>query len=122
MGFVMLFSNRETLLFYKGLAKRPGDVAPGLRNIPGDLRRRFRDLRSLPLREAIGFRGSSEEVLPKKEDSDWMREGLREGIKASAVLIFFGFTSGLIGATTQSLRDSSSTATALFQLTSFVFA
>lgn len=51
-----------------------------------------------------------------------MREGLREGIKASAVLIFFGFTSGLIGATTQSLRDSSSTATALFQLTSFVFA
>lgn len=65
VGFVMLFSNRETLLFYKGLAKRPGDVAPGLRNIPGDLRRRFRDLRSLPLREAIGFRGSSEEVLPQ---------------------------------------------------------
>lgn len=182
VGFVMLFSNRETLLFYKGLAKRPREVLPGLRTIPGDFRRRFQDLRRLPLREALGFRQADGENLPlgvaahmdrvvtatrwvlgsiligllfillsvllsggwqtiaefvastafitgwslfrygiwKEEDSDWIREGLREGIKASAVLIFFGFTSGLIGATTQSLRDSDTTAAALFQLTSFV--
>ncbi|EIV94042.1 hypothetical protein [Frankia sp. QA3] len=55
----------------------------------------------------------------REEDSGWIREGVREGLKASAILIFFGFTSGLIGATTESLRDSDPAA-ALFQLTAFV--
>lgn len=39
-GFVQLISNRETLLFYKGIARRPRDVTPGL--LPRELKRRWR--------------------------------------------------------------------------------
>jgi hypothetical protein len=39
VGLVQLFSNRETLLFYKGLPRRPRDVVPGI--LPGELKRRW---------------------------------------------------------------------------------
>jgi hypothetical protein len=55
VGFVRLISNRETLLFYKGIARRPRDVIPGL--LPSELKRRWRQgaerIRKLRLQDIV---------------------------------------------------------------------
>lgn len=50
VGFVSLMSNRETLLFYKGVAKRPGDIKPNLRGFANKLARDWEIIRSISLR------------------------------------------------------------------------
>jgi hypothetical protein len=52
VGFVRLISNAETLLFYKGLARRPGDIWRGRHDMPRRWRQgweRIRDLRPADL-------------------------------------------------------------------------
>jgi hypothetical protein len=63
VGFVQLLSNRETLLFYKGLARRPADVLPGL--FPRELSRRW--TRELDRLRRIQFRDIFErsKVVPQ---------------------------------------------------------
>lgn len=47
VGFVMLISNSETLLFYKGLARRPRDVLPGLQELPRRWRQSWARVRQM---------------------------------------------------------------------------
>src|SRR2546430_5862144 len=50
VGFVRLLSNRQTLLFYKGIARRPGDVFRDMPQLPGELWRGVLTLRRLSFR------------------------------------------------------------------------
>lgn len=59
VGFVRLISNTETLLFYKGLARRPGDILNGLRDLPRRWRQGWKRVREL--RPADVFARSSSE-------------------------------------------------------------
>lgn len=47
VGFVTLLSNRETLLFYRGVAKDPAEVFRGLRRLHIQFASGFRALRAL---------------------------------------------------------------------------
>jgi hypothetical protein len=50
VGFVSLMSNRETLLFYKGIAKRPRDIKPSLRGFANKIAQDWIAIRSLSIR------------------------------------------------------------------------
>ena len=52
-GFVSLFADRDTLLFHRGLARRPRDVIPDLRSLGGQLRYGWSALRNLSIRAIV---------------------------------------------------------------------
>lgn len=47
VGFISLISNRETLLFYKGISRRPWQIGDGIREIPSRARGAWQRLRSV---------------------------------------------------------------------------
>lgn len=59
VGFVSLLSNRETLLFYKGIARRPGDVWRGVPALPSRFSDGLRLIRDMSWRDVMLGSGSS---------------------------------------------------------------
>ncbi|MEV6160243.1 hypothetical protein AB0L53_58910 [Nonomuraea sp. NPDC052129] len=62
VGFVSLLSNRETFLFYKGIAKRPGLVCRRWRELLKSWREGLRRFRAIRPRDLIPKRASAEQV------------------------------------------------------------
>lgn len=65
VGFVNLMSNRETLLFYKGMAKRPRDVIPGLLRFRRKFKQDWEAIRSISIRTVFAPSDAPEGVASR---------------------------------------------------------
>lgn len=96
VGFVALLSNRETLLFYKGVAKDPVEVFRGLRRIPQQFASGFRALKAMswkqvfkpPVRSPEGSTATHGCPRPSRDlnSHDWFVPGPGQLHRASAEL------------------------------------
>lgn len=113
IGFVQLISNSETLLFYKGLARRPADVIPGLAELPGRWRRGLARLRQIRLPDLLS---------PPAQGPSGVAERMPRVVKATR-LTLVTYAAGLVAVGVSVLLNGGAQAVAQYIATiSFIVA
>lgn len=95
VGFVSLMSNRETLLFYKGVAKRPRDVIPSLRRYRQKFRQDWEAIKGVSFRSLV----SGGTVIPQGVTARMPRvvQATRISLLFAAVALAFVIVSAVVG-------------------------
>ena len=113
VGFVRLIADADTLLFHRGLARRPGDVLPGLRELPGRWRQGWHRLRQMRPADLLGKAPASPSGVAAR---------MPRVVKATRLTVA-SYATGLVAVGTSVVLRSSAQITAQYLATlSFILA